>query len=76
MRQPGTRVANLSLLKEFPMGTVREGMRLEFRAEALNALNHPQFAGPSARVGSGTFGRISRTISPARELQLGLKLYF
>ena len=76
VRQPGTRLANLSVFKEFPMGTVREGMRLEFRAEAFNALNHPQFAGPSARVGSGSFGRISRTISPARELQLGLKLYY
>lgn len=76
LRQPGTRLANMSLFKEFPMGTVHEGMRLEFRAEAFNALNRPQFAGPSARVGSSSFGRIGSTISPARELQLGLKLYY
>jgi len=76
VRQPGTRLTNMSLFKEIPAGRLREGMRFEFRAEAFNAFNHPQFAGPSARVGSGNFGRIGSTISPARELQLGLKMYF
>ena len=76
VRQPGTRLAGLSLFKEFPMAQVREGMRLEFRAEAFNAFNHPQFAGPSATVGSGRFGKIRSTIADPRDMQLGLKLYF
>jgi hypothetical protein len=76
VRQPPTRIANLSLFKEFPLSTVREGMRLEFRAETFNAFNHPQFGGPGDRVGSGSYGLISRTINPAREMQLALKLYF
>lgn len=76
VRQPPTRIANLSLFKEFPLSSVREGMHLEFRAETFNAFNHPQFGGPGDRVGSGTYGLISRTINPAREMQLALKLYF
>jgi Carboxypeptidase regulatory-like domain len=85
---PGTRNAELALFKEFPMSRVHEGMRLEFRAEATNALNHPQFKPPSTNAGnSATFGQIvpgggfspgsgAVTINSPRELQLGLKLYF
>jgi hypothetical protein len=77
----------LALFKEFPIGTVHEGMRLEFRAEATNALNHPQFKAPNTNAASGTFGQIVPsggfspsaglvTVNGPRELQLGLKLYF
>ena len=76
VHQPGTRLADMSLFKEIPMGALHEGMRLEFRAEAFNVFNHPQFAGPNANVNSGNFGLITRTISGPRELQLGLKFYF
>jgi hypothetical protein len=76
VRQPGTRTASMSLFKEFPLSKVREGMRLEFRAESFNTFNHPQFAGPSSVVGDSNFGLITSTISSARELQLALKLYF
>ena len=77
---PGTRNAELALFKEFPMTRVREGMRLEFRAEATNALNHPQFKPPNTNAASGTYGQIVPngpvTLSSPRELQLGLKVYF
>ena len=84
---PGTRNAELALFKEFSMGMIHEGMRLEFRAEATNALNHPQFKPPNADAASGTYGQIAPgggfspgsgavTINSPRELQLGLKLYF
>jgi hypothetical protein len=76
VRQPGTRLVDMSLFKEIPMGLLHEGMHLEFRAEAFNVFNHPQFAGPSSNVVSGNYGLITRTISLPRELQLGLKLYF
>jgi hypothetical protein len=60
---------------------VHEGMRLEFRAEATNALNHPQFKAPNTNAASGTYGQIvpgsnGVTINSPRELQLGLKVYF
>ncbi len=77
---PGTRNAELALFKEFPLTRVREGMRLEFRAEATNALNHPQFKAPNTNAASGTYGQIVPngpvTLSSPRELQLGLKVYF
>ncbi len=76
VRQPGTRVFNMALFKEFPVSRVREGMRFEFRAEAFNIFNHPQFAGPDTTLGGGSFGQISDLAQPMRELQLGLKLYF
>lgn len=76
VRQPGTRLAGLALLKEFPITAIREGTRLEFRAEAFNAFNHPQFGPPSVTVDSSRFGKIRRMFNDPRELQLGLKLYF
>jgi hypothetical protein len=76
VRQPGTQIVNLSVFKEFPLANVREGMRLEFRAEAFNAFNHPQFAGPSTTANTSDFGVISGLVAPPRQMQLGLKLYF
>jgi len=35
---------------------VAEGVRLIFRADMFNALNHPDFANPIASIGSGLFG--------------------
>ncbi|HET9406079.1 MAG TPA: carboxypeptidase regulatory-like domain-containing protein [Candidatus Sulfotelmatobacter sp.] len=82
---PGIRNAELALFKEFQ---IREGIQIEFRAEATNALNHPQFIPPDTDITSGTFGQIvpggggfssgsgAVTINSPRELQLGLKLYF
>jgi len=38
----------------------REGMRLQFRAEAFNLTNTPPFGAPGGSFGSATFGVISR----------------
>jgi hypothetical protein len=51
-------------------------MRLEFRAEAFNALNHPQFCAPNSTVGQATFGKITSQCNSPREGQMALKLYF
>jgi hypothetical protein len=76
VRQPGAENADLSVFKEFSMGRIREGMRLEFRFEAFNALNHPQFCGPDTGFGDPNFGMIFYTCNSPRQLQLALKLYF
>jgi Carboxypeptidase regulatory-like domain/TonB dependent receptor len=76
LRAPGTRTGALSLFKEFNLALLREGARLEFRAETFNALNHPQFSPPASTWGNGDFGVISSQANKPREMQLALKLYW
>jgi hypothetical protein len=76
VRAPGTNNASLSLFKEFSLNALREGTRLEFRAEAFNALNHPQFCRPNVTVGQDNFGKITSQCNSPREGQMALKLYF
>jgi hypothetical protein len=76
VRAPGINIANLSLFKEISLSKFREGMRLEFRAEAFNALNHPQFCGPDSTVDSGSFGQVTSLCTSPREIQMALKFYW
>jgi hypothetical protein len=69
---PGYVDADISLQKNFP---ISESMKIQFRADFLNAFNHPNFAVPNDSVGTATFGVTSST-QDARELQFALKLYF
>ena len=64
----------LAVKRVFPMPF--EGQQLEFRMEAFNALNHPQFAPPGSVQGSGTFGVVTSTHTDNRDLQLALKYFF
>ncbi len=75
VRAPGTNNATLALFKSFPM-PLGESSKLEFRLEAFNALNHPQFAPPNSTVNTPTFGLITSQLNVPRQVQLGLKLYF
>jgi len=60
-----------SLFKEFhPAG---EWLNIQFRAEALNAFNHVQFANPNTTVTSGSFGRVTAQGNTPRQVQFGLK---
>lgn len=67
---------DLSLFKRFPFN---ERINMEFRAEAFNVLNHPNFSN-SFLTGNFTntaqFGVLDGTRGNARELQLALKLYW
>ncbi|HSM77920.1 MAG TPA: hypothetical protein VLT57_09860, partial [Bryobacteraceae bacterium] len=49
---PGSSTLDLSLAKQFHV-PFREKDALQFRAEAFNALNHPQFANPDSSLGDG-----------------------
>jgi hypothetical protein len=75
-RVPSTATSALSLFKQFSLSALREGAMIEFRAEAFNALNHPQFAGPNVVVGASAFGKVTAQANLPRQLQLALKLYF
>jgi hypothetical protein len=76
LRAPGTSNATLSLFKDFSLSSKREGMRLQYRLESFNALNHPQFAAPNTTVGTASFGKITSQANLPREVQMALKLYW
>jgi hypothetical protein len=80
---PSTRAPNymntdLSVTKNF---TIKENWKLQFRTEAFNALNHPEFNAPSTTFSSNAqgvntnalFGQITSALSP-RLVQFGMHL--
>ena len=69
---PGYQTVNLSLMKNTALS---ERINLQFRAEAFNLFNHPNFNLPDNFLGSPTFGRITSARDP-RHIQFGLKLLF
>lgn len=81
IRGPRMNNIDLALIKNT---RIKEGKNIEFRAEALNAANHPLFPSPSMSVTTAQtpldtgFGQISAsTVSNyARRLQLTLKYTF
>ncbi len=76
---PGTKQIDISLFKSFAFA---ERRRVEFRAEAFNALNTPQFNNPNSSIGFTGVGKITSAGSPtvyqrtSRQIQLALKIYF
>jgi Carboxypeptidase regulatory-like domain/TonB dependent receptor len=70
---PGLKTWDFSLFKEF---RIKESHRLQFRIEAFNLFNTPQFAGPDATLGDAAFGRITTTTIDNREVQFALKYSF
>jgi hypothetical protein len=74
IRPPKITNLDFSMFKAF---TLHENLRLQFRAEAFNALNSPQLGNPSTSMTSATAGLInpSQTNDP-RAVQLALKLMF
>ncbi|HXQ70855.1 MAG TPA: TonB-dependent receptor [Pyrinomonadaceae bacterium] len=69
---PGFQNVNVSLMKNTALS---ERLNLQFRAEAFNLFNHPNFNLPDNFLGSPTFGRITSARDP-RHIQFGLKLLF
>ncbi|MBI4910654.1 MAG: carboxypeptidase regulatory-like domain-containing protein [Acidobacteria bacterium] len=71
-RAPGSLNFNLSLFREF---RATDTVKLQLRVEAFNAMNHVNFLRPDVNISNAAFGRISNA-SPARQLQLGLRMSF
>jgi hypothetical protein len=73
---PGVQTVDASLTRRFPVKGNR--VRLQFRADAFNLLNTPQFGFPNANIGSPTAGRIT-SMQPDignRQMQFSARLDF
>ena len=71
-RGPGFYNTNLSVAKNFRMG---EGMRLQFRADFLNAFNQDDYGNPTSNMNSANFGRNTNNWGN-RSITLGAKFSF
>jgi hypothetical protein len=72
LRGPGYFVIDLAVTREFKL---YERLTLQARAEAFNALNHPNFYAPNGNISSSAFGQINMAYDP-RLLQASMKLIF
>ena len=81
IRGPGAFNIDASVIKNTKIGRYTT----EFRVEAFNLLNHPQFANPNTQIGNAAVGTISAMLSSPscslcgtteRQVQLGLKVRF
>jgi Carboxypeptidase regulatory-like domain/TonB dependent receptor len=85
LRGPGAVSLNLSLFRDF---SVRERVKIQFRAEAFNLSNTPIFNNPNASVSSATFNsngtikalngfaQITSAQPAERQIRLGVRLSF
>jgi hypothetical protein len=82
---PNLRTLDLSLSKTARWPRLGGNGRMEFRLEAFNVLNRANFGAPSLTAFAGTadgerpfatFGRITSTVTSARQIQLGARVVF
>jgi hypothetical protein len=74
VRAPGLKNLDFSIVREFKL---TERMNLQFRMEAFNITNTPNFDAPASSFGTGAFGVISGTANfLPRNIQFALKLRF
>jgi TonB dependent receptor-like, beta-barrel len=69
---PGSIVFDMAMTKVFPMGEMRE---LEFRAQASNIFNHPQYSTIDTVVNSPTFGQVI-SVGAMRTIQMTARFRF
>jgi hypothetical protein len=81
VRGPGQVNVDFSLIKMTKFGRFEH----EFRFEAFNLFNHPQFGNPNTTFGNAAFGQISSMLANSscalcgtteRQIQLAMKLKF
>ena len=79
LRGPGLFTMDWSFAKSFHLGARR---RVDIEAQIFNITNRANFAVPAATLWSNatrrnaTAGRITRTVTPARQAQFGIKFVF
>jgi hypothetical protein len=70
---PPQQSLDLALARSF---SITERARLQFRAEAFNALNKTNLGTPNRFVNTPQFGTITMAMTPGRELQVSARLSF
>jgi hypothetical protein len=74
---PGINNWDLALMRTF---NIHERLRMQFRGEWFNTVNHPQYSNPpgsNATVGSRSFGVITSTTgNGSRVAELALRIFF
>src|SRR6185436_13725561 len=82
---PSYAMSSVSLVKNTRVGALGSGGQLQLRLELFNLLNRPNFATPDRVVFAAasatesplpTAGRITRTVTSSRQVQLGAKILF
>ena len=75
---PGIINLDFSATKSIPILESQrlESRRLEFRFEAFNSVNHPNWGTPDVTVLDAAFGKVTSKRTPMRQLQGSLKFYF
>jgi hypothetical protein len=71
LRGPGLATADAAVSRSFRL---REKLRIETRVAATNLLNDVNFALPNRFLGVESSGAISHTVTPARQVQLAVRL--
>ena len=69
---PGFAMWDSAASKQWP---IKDQMRLSFKGEFFNFLNHTNFLGVSTSLGSGTYGRVTSARDP-RKIQLSMRFEF
>ncbi len=74
IHNPGFNNWNMGLFKKF---AIKEKMGLQFRAQAFNVFNHPNWGGASFNAGNqATLGKITGKTGDVRNMQMSLRFYF
>lgn len=71
LRQNGPSNFDATILKNIP---ILENVRLQFRTELFNVMNHVQFVMPNTSPTSSSFGRITGQYNLPRTVQMALRL--
>lgn len=72
-RNPGFWQWNLAAYKSFPL---EESLRLQFRAESFNLVNHPNWGAVNSNPLSSTFMMVTSKLANSRNLQFEMRLAF
>jgi hypothetical protein len=69
---PGLENWDTALMRNF---VLREGLKLQFRGEFFNTLNHTNFDAPNGAINTKAFGSVASAEAP-RTIELVLRLFF